>query len=211
MSFLSEARQVLRAKFISGLLVVVPLILTFVLLRALVLSIDSLLRPVVIRALGPIYFPLAGLLITFILIMFAGFLTANVIGNQVVKTLESLILRIPLVRFLYGSAKQLVQAISVPDTKAFKSVVMVEYPRQGIHALGFLVNYVTVAASGSERKMLTIFIPSTPTPITGNVILLPEEEVRYLTMTIEEGIKFLVSGGILSPAQIYSRSELESK
>jgi uncharacterized membrane protein len=206
MSFLSDAKKILRTRFISGLLVVVPLILTFILLQALVESIDGLLRPLVIKLLGHSYdFPFIGVIATIVLIILSGIFTANVIGGRLLRLWERLILKIPLVRFVYSSVKQLVQALTMPQNKSFKSVVMVEYPRKGVYVLGFLANQAEFVASDKQQRLLSVFIPSTPTPISGFVALFPESDITYLNMTIEEGIKFFVSGSIISPEKIYFR------
>ena len=206
MSFAGETKRIIRTRFVSGLLVVIPLILTFVLLRALVESIDGLLRPLVIKILGHGYdFPFIGVGVTLAIIILAGIFTTNVLGGRLVKLWEMMIYRIPIVRFVYGSVKQLIQALTVPQNKSFKSVVMVEYPRKGAYALGFLVNELESNQTERGSKLLSVFIPSTPTPISGFVILFPEEEVVHLSMTIEEGIKFFVSGSIISPSVLRER------
>jgi uncharacterized membrane protein len=210
MSFLGETKRILRTRFIQGLLVVVPLILTFVLLRALVEAIDGLLKPLIIKTLGHAYdFPLIGIIVTFALIILSGIFTANVIGGRFLHLWERLIAKIPLVRFIYGSAKQLVQALTIPQNKSFKSVVMVEYPRRGVYALGFLVNQAEYIKAEEQVNLLSIFIPSTPTPISGFVVLFPESEVVHLDMTIEEGVKFFVSGSIISPSRFAAKKSLE--
>jgi uncharacterized membrane protein len=203
MSFVSDSKKILKTRFISGLLIVVPLILTFVLLRALVEFIDGLLLPIVTRLFGQTYdFPFIGVIVTIAIVLLAGIFTANILGNRLLRIWEKLILRIPIIRFIYGAAQQLVRALSLPQGKSFKSVVMVEYPRRGIHTLGFLASETTVVSDDDEKKMLTIFIPSTPTPISGYAMLFPADEVYQLSMTVEEGVKFFVSGGIISPEMI---------
>ena len=212
MGFTSDSKKILRTRFISGLLVVVPAILTFVLLRALVDAIDNLLRPLVVQILGRSYdFPFIGVITTAIIIILSGIFTANVIGHRFVNLWERLILKIPLINFVYGSAKQLIQALTIPHNKSFKSVVMVEYPRKGVYVLGFLVNDVKLTKTDNQEKLLSVFIPSTPTPISGFIALFPEKDVEYLDMTIEEGIKFFVSGSIISPARISPRYVTEKK
>jgi len=207
MGFTHELKKILRTRFISGLLVIVPLILTFVLLKALIESIDGLLSPLIKNLLGHQYaFPFVGVIVTLAIVLLAGIFTANVIGHRLVKLWESQIQKIPIINFVYGSVKQLIQALTIPTNKSFKSVVMVEYPRHGIYAIGFLVNEVNYIRENHTDKFLSVFIPSTPTPITGYVILLPEKDVEYLDMTIEEGIKFLVSASIISPRNLAARN-----
>lgn len=212
MGFAGDAKKIMRKRFIAGLLVVTPLILTFVLLRALVESIDGLLRPLVIKLLGHGYdFPFVGVMITLAIIILAGIFTANVVGSRFVKWWEMLLSKIPIIRFIYGSANQLVQALAIQQNKSFKSVVMVEYPRKNIYALGFLVNELQSTQANRSAKLLSVFIPSTPTPITGYVVLLPEDEVVHLSMTIEEGIKFFVSASIISPSKLMQKQMTEIK
>jgi uncharacterized membrane protein len=200
MSIAEESKRVFRKSFISGLLVIVPLIFTFVLLRALVESIDSIVRPGVIKLLGHAYdFPFVGIIITLALVMIAGFLAANVLGKRLIRLWEFMLLHIPLVNFVYGSTKQFVQALTIPQKKIFKSVVLVEYPRPGIYAMGFLANQSSLEGKNGNQNLLCVFIPSTPTPFTGIAIFFPEDQVIFLDMSIEEGIKFAVSGGIITP------------
>jgi uncharacterized membrane protein len=107
--------------------------------------------------------------------------------------------RIPLIRPVYSAAKQLLEALAGPDVRSFKEVALVEYPRTGTWALCFISNRVHWVVDGESRPCVVAFVPSTPTPISGMVIVIPEEEVFPVAMTIEEGIKFLVSGGVVSP------------
>jgi uncharacterized membrane protein len=208
MSVFSDSKNILRTRFISGLLIIVPLILTFVLLRALVEFVDGLLLPIVISVLGLSYdFPFIGVIVTAVLILLAGIFAANVMGRRFIKIWEFLIFKIPIVNFFYGSAKQLVQALAIPQNKSFKSVVAVEYPRKGIYTLGFLANETKFTNGNNQSKFLNVFIPSTPTPISGLVVLFPPEDVTYLDMSIEDGIKFFVSGSIISPGFINTKTQ----
>jgi uncharacterized membrane protein len=203
MGFISESKRILRSRFVSGILVVVPLILTFVLLKALVEFIDGLLRPLLVSISGHTYdFPFAGVIITLALILLTGILTTNVIGSKLVKLWDRQLLRIPIVNFVYGSAKQLVQALSIPQSKSFKSVVLIEYPRRGAYMLAFLVNEISLECDDKGQKLLSVFIPSSPAPISGFVALFPENEIILLDMTVEQGIRFLVSGSIISPGAL---------
>jgi len=211
MGFTNELKKILRTRFISGLLVVVPIILTFVLLKALIESIDGFFSPFVKNVLGHQYdFPFIGVIVTLSIVLLTGIFTANVIGHKLVRLWERQILKIPIINFIYGSIKQLIQALTIPANKSFKSVVMVEYPRRGIYALGFLVNEMDYLHYNKPEKLLSVFIPSTPTPISGYVVLIPEKDVEYLDMTIEEGIKFFVSASIISPRNLAARKDARS-
>ncbi len=200
MGFAADSKKIIRTRFISGLLVVVPLIMTFVLLRWLVDFIDGLLRPLIVQLFGTHYdFPFVGVIVTFALIIVSGIITSSLVGRKMVNLWDRQVSRIPIINFVYGAAKQLVQALTIPQNKSFKSVVLVEYPRRGVHAIGFLANEVNVELDGQNKKFLSVFIASTPAPFSGFVVLFPAHEVKYLNMSIEQGIKFFVSGSIIAP------------
>jgi uncharacterized membrane protein len=201
MNFKKELVKTVKTRFISGVLVIVPLFVAIAVLKFVIETIDNFLKPHIIRLIGQEYaFPLIGLLITLILIFLAGIFTTNVFGQKMLHYWEYMILRIPLFKTVYSASKQLVEGIAVPEKRTFDKVVMVEYPRSGIFALGFLVNRIKVKST-DEREYLTVFIPSTPTPFTGIPILFPRDEVKVLNISIEDGLKFIVSGGVSSPKE----------
>lgn len=198
----------LRFFFLSGVLAIVPIIITYIVLRFLFEGLDNLLSPWITKFLG-YHVPGLGVLATIVLIFLAGFLTANVVGSRIFKWAEAFVIKTPLVKTIYVSAKQLVEALTIADKKAFKQVVLVEYPRKGVYALGFLTEQIVIEFKDKgEDEMIAVFIPSTPTPVTGLVILFPKKDVVFLDITIEEGIKFFVSGGIASPKRFPLKENL---
>lgn len=201
MSLMNRILGTIRVQFISGVLVVVPLILTYIVLRFLFESIDGILQPLLENIFGYSIYGL-GVLVTILLILLAGILTRNFIGARLYGVGDRVLVRMPIIRPVYSAAKQLLEALTVPSMKSFKQVVMIEYPRRGAYALGFVSNEVQCNIAGAAKKCITVFIPSTPTPISGMVVMVPQEEVLPLGMTIEEGVKFLVSGGVVSPEML---------
>jgi uncharacterized membrane protein len=199
MSIRSKLNTTLRRYFLSGILVIVPLIITYMVLRFLFEGVDGLLSPLIAKVIKH-QIPGLGLVATIILIFIAGVLTANVVGSRLFKIWEIFFIKTPLVRTIYGSSKQLVQALTSTDKHSFKQVVMVEFPRKGIYTFGFLTNEMKIDLLDANEKMISVFIPSTPTPFSGWTLLFRREEVIPLDITVEEGIKFFVSGGIASPA-----------
>lgn len=206
MSFRAKLNTVLRRYFLGGILVIVPLIITIMVLRFLFTKVDGVLSPFIAQLLG-YRVPGLGLAATVILIFLAGFLTANVIGSRLFKIWEIFLIKTPLVRTIYGSSKQLVEAIATTDKQSFKQVVLVEFPRKGIFYLAFTTNEIKVNFRDKTDEFVVVFIPSTPTPFTGWTLLLRRDEVIPLDISVEEGIKFFVSGGIASP-RMFSQKDV---
>lgn len=188
----------MRRWFIAGVLVVVPIIITWLVLSFLFNAIDGILQPVIFKLSGRTI-PGLGILTTIIIILVVGSIARNFFGSRLIKIGDSLLARMPLIRAVYSSAKQLLEAIALPSANSFKDVVLIEYPRKEIWAVGFVSNRILVDKGDGKSAMVSVFIPSTPTPMTGMVVVVPERDVLILDMTVEEGIKFVVSGGVASP------------
>ena len=211
MSFKEEVKKTIKTRFVSGVLVIVPLFVAIAVLKFVIETIDNFLKPYLVHLFGKEYgFPFVGILVTLILIILAGILTNNFLGQKLLKLWEHALSHIPLFRTVYSASKQLVEGIAVPEKRTFEKVVLIEYPRKGIFAMGFLVNRIKIKSQDIERELLCVFIPSTPTPFTGIPILLPENEVLMLDMTIEDGLKFVVSGSVSAPRGIWSAANSKS-
>ena len=206
MSAGSSVVALVKKYFISGVLVVVPVILTYIVLRFLFEAIDGILQPVLHRLFG-YYVPGLGLFTTVLLIILAGVLTRNIIGAKLYKIGDRILVRLPIIRPIYSAAKQLLTAVTGPTTSSFTEVALVEYPRKGVYALSFVSNRIKLQVGGEQQEHLVVFVPSTPTPVSGMVILVPPEEAIPLEMTIEEGIQFLVSGGVASPDLVKRKAQ----
>lgn len=204
MSILSKTLSVLKRYFVSGVLVVVPLILTYIVLKFMFEAVDGLLQPLFHGIFG-YFIPGLGVLTTLLIIILAGILTRNFIGAMLYDFGDRILARLPIIRTVYMSTKQLIEAVSGPAVSSFKEVALVEYPRRGAWALSFVSNRIESDVEGVTKKFVALFIPSTPTPISGMIVLVPAEDVVVVDMTIEEGIKFLVSGGVASPDNIRRR------
>ncbi len=206
MSVFSTVTHIVRRNFVSGVLVVVPLILTYIVLRFMFEAVDGILKPVLMK-LFEYYVPGLGILTTLLLIILAGFFTRSFLGSKIYGLGEKLLARMPIIRPIYSSAKQLLEAVAMPSVKSFKEVVLIEYPRRGVYALCFVSKTVTIVnREGGHDEFATVFVPSTPTPVSGMVIMVPISEIFHLEMSVEDGVKFLVSGGVASPDLIKNRS-----
>jgi uncharacterized membrane protein len=193
--------MMLRRYFLAGVLVVVPLILTYLVLRFLFNVVDGILQPLIIELVGrPL--PGLGILATLALVLVMGILTHNFIGRYLLQIWERLIVNVPLIKPIYTASKQLLEAIAVPSAQSFSDVVMIEYPRMGTWSLGFITNRVHIKQEMNTQHLIAVFVPSTPTPMSGFVVLTPMEQIQVITnMTIQEGVNYLVSGGVVSPKE----------
>src|SRR3990172_6834546 len=195
----SRVQRRFRELFVVGLAVVLPLLLTYLLLRFLFETLDGLLDPMIHALLGR-RVPGLGFLATLATIFLIGALTTNIVGRKVVAMTEGLLLRIPLVKNVYGASKQLFDALTLPGKGAFRQVVMLEYHRLGLYALGFIT---AAQAEGFERlvgeRTVNVFIPTAPNPTSGFFLVVPEKSVIPVPISMEEALKLIVSGGLIVP------------
>lgn len=214
--------QHFRSRFVRGILVVLPLLITIWLLRVLFDLVDGNVTPIVVavfQALGAedldrwqtrLGYPIVGILLTVLLVYFIGLFAGNIAGRRALQLLESWILRVPLVKGIYGSARQLLDAFTTGGKRTFSKVVVVEYPRKGLWTVGFVTaetsHRVPPGPPGEATvRSVPVFLPTTPNPTSGWLVLVPTPDLLELDMTIEEGIKLVVSGGIVSPAELGDR------
>jgi uncharacterized membrane protein len=205
MSVVNAILDVIKRQFVSGMLVVVPVILTFIVLRFLFQAIDGILDPLLSNLLG-FYRAGLGVLTLILLILLFGFLTRNFVGRRIYELGDRLLARVPLIRPIYTAAKQLMEAMTSSSGGSFKDVGLVEYPRRGVYQLCFVSNRLLIEDSGDDKPYYSVFVPSSPTPVSGMVVVVPEDELIFLEMSVEDGIKFLVSGGVASPEQLRRRA-----
>ncbi|MEJ2760118.1 MAG: DUF502 domain-containing protein [Gammaproteobacteria bacterium] len=194
----------LRKYLIAGLLVWLPLAATVVLIRLVIGLLDGivLLLPPEFRpqALLGVSIPGMGLVLAIAILLLTGMLAANILGRRLVALWEAILGRIPLVRTIYNAVKQISATILDSEGKSFRKVVMVEYPKDGIWSIGFLTNReVDVQTGEIGEEMTAVFVPTTPNPTSGFIVLLPAGKVFELDMSVEEGIKFVISMGVIVP------------
>ncbi|HUV30743.1 MAG TPA: DUF502 domain-containing protein [Acidobacteriota bacterium] len=200
MSAVSTVIDTVKRYFISGVLVVVPVILTFIVLRFLFQAVDGILETYLHDILGYYRTGLGVLTITLLILLF-GVLTRNWIGRRIYRAGDRLLVRMPIIRPIYSAAKQLLEAVTTTtEGGSFKEIGLVEYPRKGAYQICFVSRRLELNVGGERRRFISVFVPSTPTPVSGMVVIVPADEVVLLDMTVEDGIKFLVSGGVASPA-----------
>jgi uncharacterized membrane protein len=203
---LKRLRTSLKNYFLTGLLVILPIFITVYIILSLIRAMDAILKYIPAEYLPETYLqihiPGLGLILVVILVFVVGLLTRNFIGRKIVQLGEKIVDRIPLVRVLYAGVKQLLEPLFLQKTNAFKRVALIEYPRRGVHVIGFVTGESKgEVQSKTSKDMMNVFVPTTPNPTSGFYILIPEDEVVYLNMSVEDAFKLIISGGIVSPPE----------
>lgn len=203
-----------------GILVLLPAIVTVWLLKLLFGVISDNVTPTIVTVLQAagvqglegwhlrVAIPMIGIVITILVIYLFGLVAANLIGRRLLAMAEQAILRVPIVKSIYGGSRQLLDAFHVGGSGGFSRVVVAEYPRRGVWTVGFVTNEseTSLAACGvTEGATLFVFFPTTPNPTSGWLALVPASEVHDLGISVEAGIKLIVSGGIVAPPNLSAR------
>ena len=202
---LSKIKRRIRNVFITGLLITLPVAITFFILKFLFLNLDALshvFTKLLITVGAPIpegyRIPFLGFAMTFLIILLAGMLTTNIFGKKLLYLGEAIVAKIPFVRSIYRGTKQVVVSFANADTDSFKKVVLIEFPRKGLHAIGFVTGETRgEVQEHTADQVINVFVPTTPNPTSGFLIFAPKDEVQEIAMSIEDGIKYVVSGGIV--------------
>lgn len=190
-----------KTRIASGLVVLIPLVITVAVVRFIFDFTSGILLPIIDPALQDwpaVARAAISLVILLVIVYLLGALATNIVGRRVLSLGESLVLRLPFVKVVYSVSKQVVAAFQGQGSRAFKSVVFVEFPQPGMRAVGFVTSSMT-RDDGSVWS--TVFVPTTPNPTTGFLQLIPQESLEQTGYTVEEGIKMVMSLGVLIPEQ----------
>ncbi|MEC8380427.1 MAG: DUF502 domain-containing protein [Myxococcota bacterium] len=192
-----------RSALMAGLLALAPIAITFAAFVYLVRLSDGLVS-ILPHAWQPeqiLGFPIPGLgiVVAVVFISLVGLMTRNYIGKKAVRGLEYLFERVPVVRGVYNSIKQLSDTLLTPKEKSIHEVVIIEYPRKGIWCFAFLTNDNSWALDVNGKPLINLFLPSTPNPTTGFYLLVPVEDVYRVDIKTEQAVKLIMSAGIVSP------------
>jgi uncharacterized membrane protein len=199
-------RRHLRGYFLAGVLITAPFGLTVYFAWLFIHWVDNQITPLIPAKYNPEnYLPFSvpglGLLVVFVVLTLVGALTAGMLGRFWLRTSERILNRMPVIRSVYGAIKQIFETVLAKKSQAFRSVVLFEYPRHGSWALGFLTGKTEGEIQDlTEDEVLNVFLPTTPNPTSGYLLFIPRKDLVFLSMTVEEGIKMVVSGGIVTPA-----------
>ena len=186
-----------KTKFFAGFFILIPVIVTSYLIYMVVTSVDSVIYPLVVRLTRTligreIFVPGTGLVLLVIIAYMTGIFATNYLGKKMLNLGEAVFTKIPFVKSIYSSVKDMTDAFSSQNKRAFKEAVLVDFPFRGVRAIGFITNRMT----GEDREALcSVFIPTTPNPTSGYLIMVPEKELSFLHMSVDEALKYIISLG----------------
>jgi uncharacterized membrane protein len=195
----------LRNYFLAGILVTAPLGITFWIAWNLIELVDNRVTPLIPPRWNPeTYLPFGipglGLVLAVVVLTVVGFLTAGFVGRALTRIGERLLARVPVVRSVYSATKQIFETVLAQKSNAFRQVCLIEYPSRGVWAVGFVTGQTVGEVQDlTDETTINVFVPATPNPTTGFLLFVPQRDVHVLDMTVEEGIKLVISGGIVAP------------
>lgn len=186
--------QNIRSKLFAGLATALPLLLTYFLLEFLFISLDELSAPI-LNKFG-IEIPGLGIVLTLVLLFFLGILVTNFLGRKIFDLGERIVKRVPVVNTIYSTLKQITDTFTKGTTDAFEGAVYIQYPRVGLWTLAFISGQ-SIDKNGNPYYHL--FVPTTPNPTSGFFLIIPQADAVQSDMSVEEGLKTIISGGMLAP------------
>ncbi len=212
MSGSSSTFTSLRNSFLTGLALLAPLAVTYIVFAWLVEAVGGTFRPLFFFGLPDalrdhpsllIAWNVLSTLLVLILVTLLGYVSRYVLGRFFGQIAERFVLRIPGVNIVYTTVKQVVATFSAQNRNVFSKVVMIEFPREGLWSIGFLTNRsVGEPAQRTERELWAVFVPTTPNPTSGFLVMVPREKVTELEMSVGDGMKMVISGGAVTPLAV---------
>lgn len=189
----------LRNYFLTGLAVILPAAATIFVLWKIFAFVDGFAGRLLAH-FTPYKIPGLGIVVTVVLILLVGVLATNVIGRRLLALWERMMLQIPLVNYIYRTAKEIVETFGESRRQVFRQVVLVQFPRPGCWAVGFLVGEAgSLIRDAVGRELVKVLVPHVPVPMSGFLLFVPREEVIFLNIPVEEGLRLVVSTGIIEP------------
>lgn len=206
----------LRARFFAGIVIATPIVVPIFIIVIAIGWVDERIKPILRSAIPPNvrnfdlgfvtvdtligYTPGIGVLFAVIALTLLGAIATNLIGRSVIRTGEQIVENVPILRTLYAPLRQLVEIFSDKESSSFKEVVLVEYPKEGTWAVGFLTSRAKhEIADKLGAQFMGVFVPTTPNPTSGFLIYVPEDKVIHLDISVEDGAKLIVSAGVVIP------------
>ena len=193
-----EVWKKIQTYLAAGLLLVLPAFITGYILWLVFVVTDRLLGALLEKWTG-LRIPGMGLLAVIVLLALAGLFATNYIGKRVIQWTERLLAKVPIIGAIYGTTRQFAEALSSPERGVFRRVVLVEYPRRGMYSVGFLTGAVPAGISGKDKRLVSVFVPTVPNLTTGFLVHVPPEELTYPPVGVDEGLKYVISAGVVKP------------
>ena len=207
-----------RANFLTGLVIVAPVLLTAWLIWTVITFVDGKIVPLVPAVYNPstyleVYVPGFGLVVFILFTAIVGALTKNLFGRQLVLLAERWVDRMPVVRSIYNGVKQIIETVLSQSSASFKKACLIEYPRRGLWAIAFVATDTKgeILARSPEEEMVSVFLPTTPNPTSGFLLFVPRKDVVELDMTVEEAAKLVISAGLVTPPTLAEREAAARK
>ena len=184
--------QSIKRRIFAGLLAIVPIAVTFWILKLLFTFFDGFAAPI-LKSIG-IEIPGLGIILTLVIVFLLGLLVTNVLGKTLFKWGERILEKLPIVNTIYKTIKQITSAFSGSTVKSFQQVIFMQYPRIGLWTMCFVTNE---SQNETGEEFYHVFVPTTPNPTSGVFIIVPKRDVVHPNISVEDGLKAIISGGIL--------------
>ena len=206
----------MRAYFFTGMLVLVPLVLTGYIIWNLFLAIDGILKGFVndfiLEQFGFNFarkqIPGIGFITLLLIIVLTGMVARNYVGKKIVSFGDRIVQRIPLINRIYSAIKQISEAFFTSQREVFKKAILFEYPRKGVYSIGFYTQDTRGAVQDTlEHDVVSVFLPTTPNPTSGFLLFIPKTEIVELDLSIEEALKLIISGGAIMPGKVKQKKD----
>jgi uncharacterized membrane protein len=206
----------MKSYFVTGLLIWVPLVITAWVVNLLIVTMDQTLTLLPVDWLPQSWLgyaiPGLGVLLTALVILVTGLLAQNFIGQRLVGVWEGLLSRIPIVRGIYSSVKQVSDTILSPSGNAFRKALLVQYPRRDVWTVAFQTGAPADEVVGKvPADMVSVYVPTTPNPTSGFFLMMPREQIIELSMSVDEALKYVVSMGVVAPEHLLEHAQTDTK
>lgn len=210
---LRKIRHKIRNTFIAGLLVLIPTAITIYAFYFLFSKLNNLITISRLTKLlnlfglelpAQLHVPFFSTIVSILFVLLVGVVTTSIAGKRIISLLEKILDKVPLFRTIYQASKNILESIANPDKNAFRQVVLLEYPRKGIYAVGFITSDTPKGIDDldSENHLVNVFVPTAPNPTSGFLVILPRKDVIPLDISIEVGFRLIISAGTISPDNI---------
>ncbi len=190
--------NLIRGSFFRGLGIIIPGAVTVWIFDRIFRIVDETLSPLLTAIIG-FHIPGLGFITILVIVILIGFLSRNLVGRFILSQFERIFLSIPVARAVYSATRDLLKAFSSGGGKSFRRVLLIEYPRAGLYTVAFQTNEIDIIRNKQGDRMICVYIPQPPNPTSGLMIFVPEKDAHPLAISVEEGLKLVLSGGIVSP------------